>query len=83
MMKDYDMMRVMADEYRRMAEEQTDPKERSKFLSYASVHDELARRKHKEEQFQSVLKAAGRDPGECVERDPLRGLESAGEVVGA
>ena len=47
-----DMMRVTADEYRRMAEQQTDLKERKKFLSYASVYDALAARHEQGELFE-------------------------------
>ena len=62
MFKDSDAMRVKADDYRQMAEEATDPDERRKFLSYATVYDELAkRRKQEEEQFEGALPHGRRD----------------------
>ena len=42
MLSDAEAMRVMADNYRRLAERQTDAKESEKYLAYAGVYDELA-----------------------------------------
>jgi len=47
-MTDAELMRVRADNYRRLAEQQTDAKELEKFLAYASVYDELAIRREQD-----------------------------------
>ena len=42
MLSGIEALRVMALNYRQAAEHQTDPDERKRFLSYATVYDELA-----------------------------------------
>jgi hypothetical protein len=44
MFSDAMTMRVMADKYRRLAEQQTDPHERDKYHAYASIYDQMALR---------------------------------------
>ena len=46
-------LRGLADQYRRMAESETDRHERRKFLGYASVYDSLAA--HREEPKRAPL----------------------------
>ena len=42
MISDPTMMRVMADKYGRLAEQQTVPKERDKYRAYARIYSEMA-----------------------------------------
>jgi hypothetical protein len=51
-MTDTELMRVTADNYRRLADRQTDAKESERFLAYATAYDELATRRE-----QAVLRS--------------------------
>jgi|HubBroStandDraft_6_1064221.scaffolds.fasta_scaffold1739590_2 hypothetical protein len=42
MFSDATTMRVMADKYRRLAEQQRDPKERVRYRAYARIYSEMA-----------------------------------------
>jgi hypothetical protein len=42
MFTDATAMRVMADRYRRLADTETDPNERQKYLDYVSVYSDMA-----------------------------------------
>jgi hypothetical protein len=44
MFTDATTMRVMADRYRRLADTETDPNERRKFMDYVSVYSDMAAR---------------------------------------
>ena len=57
MLKHAHAMRVMAENYLRMAATATDPRERKKFLDYASVYTELSNR------------SAGREKSAAAEDD--------------